>query len=218
MTKQLICTTVIACMLVGLIPQPTEAQLVVEDPAAIAQLILSVSHLTEMVGLELKDLAALHDLAAVAQIGAQALASADKLRSIYGTLQARMNGWGSHMANVPCRQEDWGNWEFTAAEWWRQGTSDFRLAISLLGDSAQLMALITQIISSIGILFGTTSGLQVVSSLTAVNTLLLQNHQTLAGSFKQVQMGGYQIEQMRMLSNDCIRRARYRNWGRFTRY
>jgi hypothetical protein len=172
MIKLLTCVLFIG-LLIGLSPGGSAAQIPVTDVAATAQLVMNVASMLELVGLNTKDLAALANMAPIMDILNQLAALTPQIQAIAAQVEARNLGWYSRMATIPCTAQARSEWMISAADWGRQGADEALGAMRLLGQRVALMNTLMTLVSSIASLFGTTSGLQMVSALNSVTVVEL---------------------------------------------
>lgn len=214
--RQLCVVVLIVTLLVSLTPRRVDPAMAVFDGSNLAQNVMTVAHLLQIIGMTSRDLASLTNIGPILQILAQLQAVMNDITIVVSQVERRMVGWGQLTATIPCTSRDLRSWNGQAAEWARQGAAEARMVTTLLHRTVGLIQNLTQLVGMIGGLFGTTSGLQSVSALTSVVAIEVQKMQAMTLPFQQVVLGQQQMEQVNQLASICIQNRLFESWGTVT--
>lgn len=209
-------TIVLVCFLVMLWPPPqAEAQYAVIDVAAIAQLMESLAVLMEIVGLNVKDLAAMATMGPILELIRQVGVLAAQVQNEARIIRQIAKGWGVLLdpVTMPCTAADARSWNYRASEFSRMSISQIILLRGLIDQTIEMLATLAQVLTLIAIITGTTSGAQLSAALLARTSVALDAMRTKTDGFQTIVMGGQAIEHMNVLIGDCLARKRFADWG-----
>ena len=198
-------------LLIGSVPPPAEAYIQpVIDGANLTQAITQVSYLLNIIGLNIKDLAALPNLAQLTNVLSRIQGVVNQMQGLMGEIDARAFGWNG-LANMnPCTGTALADWNYQAASWGRMGASLMQRVTSLSSSTLDLVNELMTLITSIA---GTTSGLQTVTGYMAQLVTETQTLRTAALPYQQEMQGGRIIESVNQIASICLQRSTLHGWG-----
>lgn len=214
--RRLVAVALILSVLVMLAtPHQASGQLAVVDVGAITQLMMTLQVTMEMLGLNVRDLAALAQIGPILQLAQQIGVLAVQIQNEARIIAAIAKGWGVLLdpEMLPCTSRDVRDWNLQASGYARAGLHQLILVNALIDQTIELIATMVQILSLITIISGTTSGAQVAAALQASTVSQLASMQQKMRSFQTIMMGVTAIDQVNTLASDCLARARYTGWG-----
>ena len=214
--RQAVAVVVIVCLLVMLCPPPqAEAQYAVIDVAAIAQLMESLAVLMEIVGLNVKDLAAMATMGPILELIRQVGVLAAQVQNEARIIRQIAAGWGILLdpVNLPCTAIEARSWNYRASEFSRMSISQIILLRGLIDQTIEILATLAQVLTLIAIITGTTSGAQLSAALLARTSVVLDALRTKTDGFQTIMLGGQAIEHMNVLIGDCLAQKRFADWG-----
>lgn len=198
-------------------PRQADAAMAVFDAAAVTQLIASVRNLTQILGLNVRDLSALSNLGPLLALATEIADMASHWQTFLDTLTALSERWGilTDDDNVPCTPADKVAWHLEAAQLARRGTQEVWQLHRLLRESTALLQSLVRILQLIPVIAGTTSGLQTVGGLVGHMSAEMKTLQLEMATVQAIMTGAEAIERVTVLMDECMMRGRMGGWGQY---
>jgi hypothetical protein len=200
----------------GSVPRPAQGYVTpVIDAANLQQSLVQVAYLLQMVGLNIKDLAALPNLAHLTNVLSRLQGVVNQTQGLMGEIDARAFGWHGLASMNPCTATALADWNYQAASWGRQASALMQRVTSLSSATLDLVHELMTLITSIA---GTTSGLQTVTGYMAQLVTETQTLRTVSLPYQQEMQGGRIIESVNQIASICVQRSLMNGWGTVTRF
>jgi conjugal transfer/entry exclusion protein len=198
---------------------PAWGQLLVLDPAVVAQTTATVSHLYTVIRMMTQDLAAFTQLGVVVQLLQQVASIEQEISGLAAELTLLSQGWSQLQTSAVglCQAEMLRGWKGQAVQWNRRAESHALSAQSLLARSTGLLQTLLALIGSIERLTGTTSGLQSTSALMGVTVTQLEQLKQVLTPPHMAAMGRSLTDSVVAEASLCLQQQRFRDWGTYTR-
>jgi hypothetical protein len=194
-----------------------QAQMAVVDVAAVTQLAFSVKELIRMSQNQLKDLAALGELASVMTTVSALRTMADDVMAVYSQLDAVRQGWMmlSDPSALPQTVGALYSWIQQAQMFSLQSTRTGMESVDqIISSVVLLLQRMLSLLSGLSSVSGSVGGLQYVSSLLQMGLGQAEQLKAALIAGQHTLIGPPLIESVRALAYPAIIGNEMRNWGR----
>ena len=187
----------------------------VEDLGVLGQALASVAALSELIGFNAVDLAALANLEVMVTLAQELITLAAQLASIGQSITEFSDGWVALGNGTFCSASVGRDWYGQAVQFTRTGAIRALQIQSLMGQAQQALMTLAHLVALIPIIAGTTSGAQMTSALIATTgSYLLRLQMSMLPAY-QLMSAASLMEQVVAVSSFCLANNRLKGFGSY---